>query len=67
MERREAIGNSGENLNKLVSQKHQDEVRENMCQQYLRDELTDVTLIAGDDGKRFVYFQLNCISKIGLH
>lgn len=64
MDRWEPVDNSGDNLSKFVSRKHQNEVRENTYQQYLRDELTDVTLIAGDDGKRFVYFQLNRIAKI---
>lgn len=46
-------------LDTLISQKHQNEVRDNTYQQYLREELCDVLLIAADDGKRFVILLFN--------
>lgn len=41
-------------LNMLISQKHQNVVRDSIYKQYLAAELCDITLIAGDDGRRFV-------------
>lgn len=41
----------------VVSREHQRQIRDNIFEQYSRKERCDVTLIAGDDEKRFV----NCI------